>query len=55
MSNCLPEPILFAEWLAKNHYVLCNETKGYCYWSNENHKNINTSKLYLYFLKQRCI
>ena len=29
------ESIKFAEWIAKNHYILCNETKDTCYWQNE--------------------
>lgn len=25
----------FAEYIAKNHYVLVNVVKGVCYWRNE--------------------
>lgn len=29
------ESILFAEWLAQNHYRLCNIDKDNCYWVSE--------------------
>jgi len=27
--------ILFAEWLAENHYQLCNVSNGTYYWESE--------------------
>ncbi len=59
-SDCMQRPtrekkiknkkkeIKFAEWLAKNHYVLCNESKGIFYWENENSKG-TSDNLYLIF------
>ena len=45
------ESIKFIEWVAKNHYVLCNETKEFCYWKNE--YGIKTSEiLYKEFLNE---
>lgn len=46
------ESIKFAEWLARNHYVLCNETiTGIHYWENEN-SNGTTNELYIIFNKE---
>ena len=42
------ESIKFAEWIAKNHYVLCNETKDNCYWQNEDGIK-TTDELYVLF------
>jgi len=28
-------PILFAEWLAENHYIMFNKQHGTTYWKNE--------------------
>jgi hypothetical protein len=45
--------IKFAEWLAKNHFVLYNESKeGIFYWKNEDTKG-TTSDLYLIFKNER--
>lgn len=36
------QSILFAEWIAENHYVLINVVEGIHYWQNE--QNIKTTK-----------
>ena len=44
--------IEFAEWLAKNHYVLCNESKGIHFWENED-SIWTTDTLYSMFNKEQ--
>lgn len=44
--------IEFAEWLARNHYVLCNESKGIHFWENED-SIWTTNDLYSIFNKEK--
>ena len=45
--------IEFSEWLARNHYVLCNvTTTGIHYWENED-SNGTTKELLQIFKEQR--
>jgi hypothetical protein len=44
--------IQFAEWLARNHYVLCNESKGIHFWENED-SIWTTNDLYILFNKEQ--
>ena len=41
------ESILFAEWLAENHYRLCNVTKENHYWISESDKDGEQTTLQL--------
>jgi len=42
----------FAEWLAENHYTLCNVSNNIYYWKSESDNNIErtTKELYNMFL-----
>ena len=44
--------IKFAEWLGRNHYVLCNESKGIHFWENEDSIG-TTNDLYIKFDKEQ--
>ena len=45
--------IQFAEWLARNHYVLCNESSsGIHFWENEDSQG-TTNDLYILFNKEK--
>jgi hypothetical protein len=44
--------IEFAEWLSRNHYVLCNESKGIHFWENED-SILTTNDLYIKFNKEK--
>jgi hypothetical protein len=44
--------IQFAEWLGRNHYVLCNESKGIHFWENED-SIWTTNDLYIIFNKEQ--
>jgi len=44
--------IKFAEWLGRNHYVLCNESKGIHFWENED-SIWTTDDLYVIFNKEQ--
>ena len=44
--------IQFAEWLGRNHYVLCNESKGIHFWENEDSIG-TTNDLYIKFDKEQ--
>jgi hypothetical protein len=44
--------IQFAEWLGRNHYVLCNESKGIHFWENED-SIWTTNDLYVIFNKEQ--
>jgi hypothetical protein len=44
--------IQFAEWLGRNHYDLCNESKGIHFWENED-SIWTTDDLYVIFNKEQ--
>ena len=44
--------IEFAEWLGRNHYALCNESKGIHFWENED-SIWTTNDLYSIFNKEQ--
>ena len=44
--------IKFAEWLGRNHYALCNESKGIHFWENED-SIWTTNDLYNIFNKEQ--
>jgi len=46
------ESIEFVEWVAQNHYYLCNIEKGECIWKNEDGE-INSKQLFKNFKEDK--
>ena len=46
--------ILFAQWIAENHYHLYNVEDGVYYWVNEYNMK-TTAELYLQWVKEKNI
>lgn len=50
----IDKEILFAEWIAENHYRLINVIQSVHIWANE-HNTYSTKELFEIFKKEICL